>query len=621
VTSAFSGCYNLESLYLPDSVESICESCFSGLRKLKNVHLGAGLTEIPNYAFSGCSSLETLVIPEKVSRLGASIFAGCGALYEVLFEDFAFKEKVRATDRMGSDENYKNGEADISWYCFQGAGTALYGHDFDESYKGTKFHRALQKVVRTTDWRKNIRNVLYSQLNYREGFSPWHLEGTNTKPYKTPASAAFWEWGHFAEAGRYQGVNGTTWCAAFVDWAWSMAGISPDYDSGSSDFEWKDTVYAGGTKEILCGDVIGVGKTHVAMAEKAEVYKDDYVKLYIMQGNAGDRQVCTEIVYYDKETGAAIPVDESTGEPYGFDRSKEKLILDESKPEDLKIKSSYGSYRDKYDLRYISQTDLSGVTYHTMTFDPGEGGSVPVSSRIFGDGAYYGALPDAEKADFVFDGWYTAAEGGDLCLPYDRAGDKDVTLYAHYHKDATAVKGLTLSRKKAAVTVDGTYKLSAVISPRNALNKKVTWRSGNDEVVTVKDGVLTGVKEGTATVFARADGGPYVAYCDVTVEKKDSSGSGDGSGGSGGQVQDVVTYAVEGGNIYFDKNSGTITKADKTVTKAVIPAYIDGVAVKIIGKEAFYQCADLTEILLPEGLEEIGQSGLEATGLTHVTIP
>ncbi len=130
VTSAFSGCYNLESLYLPDGVESICESCFSGLRKLKNVHLGAGLTEIPNYAFSGCSSLETLVIPEKVSRLGASIFAGCGALYEVLFEDFAFKEKVRATDRMGSDENYKNGEADISWYCFQGAGTALYGHDF-----------------------------------------------------------------------------------------------------------------------------------------------------------------------------------------------------------------------------------------------------------------------------------------------------------------------------------------------------------------------------------------------------------------------------------------------------------------------------------------------------------
>ncbi len=91
-------------------------------------------------------------------------------------------------------------------------------------------------------------------------------------------------------------MNGTTWCAAFVDWAWSMAGISPDYDSGSSDFEWKDTVYAGGTKEILCGDVIGVGKTHVAMAEKAEVYKDDSFgcdlaeECFEQKGNMEERQ-------------------------------------------------------------------------------------------------------------------------------------------------------------------------------------------------------------------------------------------------------------------------------------------------------------------------------------------
>lgn len=51
---------------------------------------------------------------------------------------------------------------------------------------------------------------------------------------------------------------------------------------------------------------------------------------------------------------------------------------------------------------------------------------------------------------------------------------------------------------------------------------------------------------------------------------------------------DVVSYAVTGGNIYFDAATGTITDCDQNVTAAEIPDAIDGAAVTSIGDSAFY---------------------------------
>ena len=39
----------------------------------------------------------------------------------------------------------------------------------------------------------------------------------------------------------------------------------------------------------------------------------------------------------------------------------------------------------------------------------------------------------------------------------------------------------------------------------------------------------------------------------------------------------TISYAVEGGNIYFDPETGTITDCDTSVTRADIPGEIQGV--------------------------------------------
>jgi len=73
---AFQNCSSLTALVLPDSVETIGEYAFSGCSSLSNVTLSRNLAALPDYAFYGCSSLETMIVPESVEYLGNSFFSG-----------------------------------------------------------------------------------------------------------------------------------------------------------------------------------------------------------------------------------------------------------------------------------------------------------------------------------------------------------------------------------------------------------------------------------------------------------------------------------------------------------------------------------------------------------------
>ncbi len=84
---------------------------------------------------------------------------------------------------------------------------------------------------------------------------------------------------------------------------------------------------------------------------------------------------------------------------------------------------------------------------------------------------------------------------------------------------------------------------------------------------------------------------------------------------------DTVAYPVEGGNIYFDPSTGTITDCDYTVTSAVIPGTINGIPVTTIGYKAFYDCYNLTSVTIGDSVTAIGNSAFyKCKKLTSVTI-
>ena len=73
-------------------------------------------------------------------------------------------------------------------------------------------------------------------------------------------------------------------------------------------------------------------------------------------------------------------------------------------------------------------------------------------------------------------------------------------------------------------------------------------------------------------------------------------------------ANDDMVYAVAGGNLFFNPQSGKITGCDKTVTVAEIPAQIDGIAVTGIDAWAFADCGALTEVGIPASVNEIGEN-------------
>ena len=69
---------------------------------------------------------------------------------------------------------------------------------------------------------------------------------------------------------------------------------------------------------------------------------------------------------------------------------------------------------------------------YTITFDP-NGGTVSPATKTVSYGAAYGDLPTPAKAGYIFDGWYTAAEGGSKVTSGTVLTEgADQTVYAHW---------------------------------------------------------------------------------------------------------------------------------------------------------------------------------------------
>ena len=83
-----------------------------------------------------------------------------------------------------------------------------------------------------------------------------------------------------------------------------------------------------------------------------------------------------------------------------------------------------------------------------------------------------------------------------------------------------AVTRVTLDKTSLDLIEGGTETLTATVSPDNATNKKVSWKSSDTAVATVDDnGKVTAVKAGSATITVTADG-DKTATCSVKVTEQ-----------------------------------------------------------------------------------------------------
>lgn len=73
-----------------------------------------------------------------------------------------------------------------------------------------------------------------------------------------------------------------------------------------------------------------------------------------------------------------------------------------------------------------------------------------------------------------------------------------------------------LDKHEVTISENGTVTLSAVVGPDNAAYKNLGWKSTDESIVTVKDGVVTGITAGEAEVIVTSYDG-VTDKCKVTV--------------------------------------------------------------------------------------------------------
>ena len=99
------------------------------------------------------------------------------------------------------------------------------------------------------------------------------------------------------------------------------------------------------------------------------------------------------------------------------------------------------------------------VLIHKVTFDAGEGKADAETARTDKDGKL-AELPGAARDGYTFEGWFTAAEGGDV-VTADTVFDKDTTVFAHWKKNVvSATPSVKLST--SAYTYNGKVKTPGV---------------------------------------------------------------------------------------------------------------------------------------------------------------
>lgn len=123
------------------------------------------------------------------------------------------------------------------------------------------------------------------------------------------------------------------------------------------------------------------------------------------------------------------------------------------------------------------------------------------------------------------------------------AAENDSTLYAKnktiYYLDSTSVTvpsnvisipvtGITIKGEGSITGIGSTTQLTVAAQPTNATQpnadmSNVTWSTSNDKVATVKNGLVTAVGEGTATITAAFEG--KTATKEITVKKAALTGT------------------------------------------------------------------------------------------------
>lgn len=174
----------------------------------------------------------------------------------------------------------------------------------------------------------------------------------------------------------------------------------------------------------------------------------------------------------------------------------------------------------------VPTVKVTGITLNKTTASVVKGKTVALTATVTPDTATDKTIKwttsNKNVATVSTDGVVTAKAAGTATITATAADDSGVkaTCKITVTNPVVKVTKVTLNKTTASVVKGKTLTLTATVTPTNATNKKVTWKSSNTKIATVdSNGKVTAKAAGTATITCTAaDGSGKSAACKITVK-------------------------------------------------------------------------------------------------------
>ncbi len=528
---AFSHCPSLTEVTIPYSVRSINEGAFKNCSSLSSVTIGKNVTTIGNRAFYGCSSLTAITIPNSVTTIGGEAFYGCSSLAEVTIPNSVTTIGYDAFDDCSSlaEITIPNSVRSIGRRAFSGcssletitveAGNQTYhssGNCIIETDTKTLHTGCKNSTIPTDGSVTSIGGeAFYGCSSLTEIIIPNNVTSIAYNAFEDcsslteitiPNSVTFIDGGAFYGCSSLTAItipdgitsigfssnnrNAFMYCSSLIAVTWNAKNCKDFRSAVSAPFyniRSQITSFTFGSEveyipAALCSDMSSLTSITIP---------NSVTSIGVNAFSRCSNLQSVKIEAINPPTGnGSLPIDCKISVPCSA----------------LEAYQQHSDWK-KYNLQGFAVEYTISVTSENTT----QGTAVVTQWPSCDSDSDIATIQATAQAGYRFVAW----NDGNTDNPRSITVTQDTTFTATFA--AVNVLAITLSKTTLQLPIGATHQLVATVVPEDALNKNVTWSSSNAEVVSVVNGLVKAVSNGTATITATSEDGGFTATCEVIV--------------------------------------------------------------------------------------------------------